>query len=206
MPLILGRLLAEAGADRRDEVVVFAREHRLVPVRLEPMTEEPADILVVVDDENLRFGHRAPADFQHGRGPFVSQVVQDPLDAARAALQRHEWLEGYELLHAADESMELGPEDVLLLAEAAMWAGHLEDVISYLERAYRGYLQEGNTLRAAYVATWIAHDQRGNLQMSVANGWMGRAKRLLDLEEEAPEHGYWALQKSLVELGDRNLP
>ena len=40
--------------------------------------------------------------------------------------------------------------------------------------------------------------------MSVANGWMGRAKRLLDLEEEAPEHGYWALQKSLVELSERN--
>lgn len=136
----------------------------------------------------------------------MSQVVQDPLDAARAALQRHEWLEGYELLHAADESMELGPEDILLLAEAAMWAGHLEDVIAYLERAYRGYLQEGKTLRAAYVATWIAHDQRGNLQMSVASGWMGRAKRLLDLEEEAPEHGYWALQKSLVELSERNLP
>jgi class 3 adenylate cyclase len=147
------------------------------------------------------------ADFQHGsNGEPVSQVVQDPLDAARAALQRHEWLEGYELLHAADESMELGPEDVLLLAEAAMWAGHIEDVMQYLERAYRGYLKEGKTLRAAYVATWIAHDQRGNLQMSVANGWMGRAKRLLDLEEEAPEHGYWALQKSLVELSERNLP
>ena len=87
-----------------------------------------------------------------------------------------------------------------------MWAGHIEDVMQYLERAYRGYLKDGKTLRAAYVATWIAHDQRGNLQMSVANGWMGRAKRLLDLEEEAPEHGYWALQKSLVELSERNLP
>jgi class 3 adenylate cyclase len=40
--------------------------------------------------------------------------------------------------------------------------------------------------------------------MSVANGWMSRAKRLLDLEEEAPEHGYWALQKSLDELNHRN--
>jgi class 3 adenylate cyclase len=136
----------------------------------------------------------------------VSQVVQDPLDAARAALQKHDWAEGYQLLRDADENLELAPEDILLLAEASMWAGHMEDVIAYLERAYRGYLQEGKTLRAAYVATWIAHDQRGNLQMSVANGWMGRAKRLLDLEDEAPEHGYWALQKSLVELGERNLP
>ncbi len=74
----------------------------------------------------------------------------------------------------------------------------------YFERAYRGYLQEGKTLRAAFVATWIAHDQKNNLQTSVANGWMSRAKRLLDLEDEAAEHGYWALQKSLVELSAGN--
>jgi len=147
------------------------------------------------------------ADFEDERkGTPVSQVVQDPLEGARDALRRHEWVEGYQLLRDADETMELAPEDILLLAEASMWAGHMEDVIAHLERAYRGYLQQSNTLRAAYVATWIAHDQRGNLQMSVANGWMSRAKRLLDLEEEAPEHGYWALQKSLMELGDRNLP
>jgi class 3 adenylate cyclase len=145
------------------------------------------------------------ADFQDDPGASgVSQVVQDPLEEGREALQRRAWVEGYELLQRADETGELGPEDILLLAEAAMWAGHLEDVIPNLERAYRGHLQAGNTLRAAYVATWIAHDQRGNLQMSVANGWMSRAKRLLDLEEEAPEHGYWALQQSLVQLSERN--
>jgi tetratricopeptide (TPR) repeat protein len=136
----------------------------------------------------------------------MSQVVQDPLEAARQALQRQEWLEGYKLLMAADEAVELVPDDIVLLAEAAMWAGHQEDVIPYLERAYRGYLQESKTLRAAYVATLIAHDQRGNLQTSIANGWMSRAKRLLDLEEEAPEHGYWALQRSLEELSARNMP
>ena len=145
------------------------------------------------------------ADFQDGcDGDPMAQVVQDPLEGARDALRRQEWAEGYRLLHEADESMELAPEDVLMLADAAMWAGHMEDVIAYLERAYRGYLQSGHTLRAAFVATRIAHDQRGNLQMSVANGWMGRAKRLLDLEEEAPEHGYWALQKSLEELSGGN--
>jgi class 3 adenylate cyclase len=134
----------------------------------------------------------------------VSQTTQDPLAAAREAIRRTEWLEGYELLRAADETMELEPEDLMLLGEAAMWNGQMEMVHPYFERAYRGYLQQGNTLRAAYVATWIAHNQKNNLQASVANGWMSRAKRLLDLEEEAPEHGYWALQKSLTELGEHN--
>jgi class 3 adenylate cyclase len=145
------------------------------------------------------------ADFQdEPQGIPMSQVVQDPLDEARAALARHDWVEGYELLRAADETMELAPEDLMLLGEAAMWNGQMDMVHPYFERAYRGYLQQGNTLRAAFVATWIGHNQKNNLQASVANGWMSRAKRLLDLEEEATEHGYWALQQSLVELGQHN--
>jgi class 3 adenylate cyclase len=134
----------------------------------------------------------------------VSQITQDPLAAGRAAIGRLEWVEGYELLRAADETLELEPEDLMLLGEAAMWNGQMDMVHPYFERAYRGYLQQGNTLRAAYVATWIAHNQKNNMQASVASGWMSRAKRLLDLEEEAPEHGYWALEQSLVELGRHN--
>jgi class 3 adenylate cyclase len=134
----------------------------------------------------------------------VSQITQDPLAAGREAISRLDWIEGYTLLRTADETMELAPEDLMLLGEAAMWNGQMEMVHPYFERAYRGYLQQGNTLRAAFVATWIAHNQKNNLQASVANGWMSRAKRLLDLEEEAPEHGYWALQKSLLELGEHN--
>jgi class 3 adenylate cyclase len=134
----------------------------------------------------------------------VSQVVQDPLEAGRDALRRREWVDAYEHLRAADESAELAPEDLLLLGEAAMWNGHMDELAAYLERAYRGYLQQSKTLRAAYVATWIAHEQKNLLQMSQANGWMGRAKRLLDLEPESAEHGYWALQKSLMEIGEGN--
>ena len=135
----------------------------------------------------------------------MSQVVQDPLEAGREALRRREWAEGYELLKKADESMELEPEDLMLLGEAAMWIGQMDAVAAYFERAYRAYLAVGNTLRAAFVATWIAHNERNNLQMSVADGWMSRAKRLLDLEEEAAEHGYWALQKSLDALSGGDL-
>jgi class 3 adenylate cyclase len=136
----------------------------------------------------------------------VSQVVQDPLDAGRDALSHRKWAEAYDLLRSADEAAELRPEDLMLLGEAAMWNGHMDELLASLERAYRGYLQEGNTIRAAFVATRIAHEQKNNLQMSLANGWMGRAKRLLDLEDESAEHGYWALEKSLLELGAGNYP
>jgi class 3 adenylate cyclase len=145
------------------------------------------------------------ADFGHElKDAPVSQIVRDPLEAGREALRRRDWAEAYELLSTAAENAELAPEDILLVGEAAMWNGHMDELIAYLERAYRGYLQQGKTLRAAYVATWLAHEQKNSLQMSIANGWMGRAKRLLDLEPEAAEHGYWALQKSLMDIGAGN--
>jgi class 3 adenylate cyclase len=135
----------------------------------------------------------------------VSQITQDPLAAGREAIGRRDWAEGYELLKEADESMDLAPEDLMLLGEAAMWIGQMDVVAAYFERAYRTYLAEGKMLRAAFVAIWIAHNERNNLQMSVADGWMSRAKRLLDLEDEAAEHGYWALQKSLDAVNEGNL-
>jgi class 3 adenylate cyclase len=130
----------------------------------------------------------------------VSQVVQDPVEAGREAIRRHAWAEGFELLRAADEAQQLAPDDLLLIGEAAMWSGQMEEVDVYLERAYRGYLDEEQKLRAAFVATWLAHNHRNNLQSSVANGWMSRARRLLDEEEESAEHGYWSLQRALDAL------
>jgi len=130
----------------------------------------------------------------------MSQVVQDPVEAGREAIRRYAWAEGFELLRSADEARQLGPDDLLLIGEAAMWNGQMEESDVYLERAYRGYLDERQRLRAAFVATWLAHNTRNNLHSSVANGWMSRARRLLDEEEESAEHGYWALQKSLDAL------
>jgi class 3 adenylate cyclase len=131
----------------------------------------------------------------------MSQVVQDPLEGGREAVRGGRWAEGFELLRDADESAELGPEDLMLLGEAAMWIGHMDAVDAYFERAYRAYLEDGNTRRAAFVAVWLSHNQKNNLQQSVANGWMSRAKRLLDLEDEdTVEHGYWALEQSLTAL------
>jgi class 3 adenylate cyclase len=136
----------------------------------------------------------------------VTQLAGDPVEAARAAIREQRWADGYELLRSADEGGELAPDELLLLGEAAMWAGHMEEVDATFERAYRGYLQESSYLRAAFVATWLAHNLKNDLQLSVANGWMSRARRLLDAQDEAPEHGYWALQQALFALDDGDFP
>ena len=134
----------------------------------------------------------------------MSQVVESPLEAGRDAVRRRDWEAAYPLLSQADASGDLAPEDLELLAEAALWGGLFTEYMEANERAYKGYVDAGNLPRAAYTATLLAHDYRAQLQSSVASGWLARAKRHLDETEEGAEHGYWALQRSLVAIGEHD--
>jgi DNA-binding CsgD family transcriptional regulator len=62
------------------------------------------------------------------------------------------------------------------------------------EEAFRLYRQAGDNLGAARMAMWLGGDYvdfRGEL--SIASGWRQRARRLLEGEPTAPEHGWLAL-------------
>jgi class 3 adenylate cyclase len=128
----------------------------------------------------------------------VSQVVQDPVEAAHDAYRRHAWAEAYDLLAGLDAGGALGPEDLLLLAETAVLTGRVESYSRYLERAYTGFLDAGNRVRAGFVAILLAHDSGNRLQPAIAAGWRSRATRHLDEAPEAVEHGYLELERSLV--------
>jgi len=134
----------------------------------------------------------------------MAQVIEDPVQAGREALQRRAWNEAWDLLSTADENSELAPEDLELLGQAAQWTGHFQEWLATAERAYARYLEAGNRPRAAYMATELAHEYKNQLQPSVASGWLSRAKRLLDEEPESAEHGYWAIQRALVALGEHD--
>jgi len=134
----------------------------------------------------------------------MSQVLESPLEEGRDAVRRRDWDAAYPLLSEADKATDLAPEDLELLAEAALWGGLFSEYMEANERAYKAYVEAGTLARAAYIATLLAHDYRAQLQPSVASGWLSRAKRHLDETDEAPEHGYWALQRSLVALGEHD--
>lgn len=134
----------------------------------------------------------------------MSQVVQDPAEAGREAVSRHAWQEGYELLKEADGSSELSAEDLEVFAEAALWTAGFEEFLPLMERAYAAHTRAENKLRAAFVAIHLAHDYNLKLEKSAANGWLRRAQRLLESEEEAPEHGYLALELALRALNEHD--
>ncbi|HEY7196041.1 MAG TPA: hypothetical protein VH306_02520 [Gaiellaceae bacterium] len=134
----------------------------------------------------------------------MSQLAENALEAARDAVGRRAWDEAFDLLKAADEEESLAPEALELLSQAALWKVDYGTWFPTAERAYAGYVKADNKRRAAFMAVSLAHEYKNQLQSSTAKGWMSRAKRLLDEEEEGPEHGYWALQQALLELGDND--
>ena len=103
---------------------------------------------------------------------------------------RLEWERGLGLFEEADASVELGPEDLEAMAEAAWWAMRPDDAIDVLERAYAGFVQADNNARAALVALTLSREHGAKLEGSAATGWFNRATRHLASEPEGAEHGY----------------
>ena len=131
----------------------------------------------------------------------MSQVAQDPRDAGREAARRGAWGEAYEHLSAADKDGALDGEELELLAQAALWTGHLGASIEFAERAYARFSDAGENLRAAMTALGLAAEYRNKLQTSASAGWHQRAARLLEQEPEAPAHGFLELQRSMIASG-----
>ena len=96
----------------------------------------------------------------------------DPLEAARAAIARKAWPEAFELLNAADATGSLGAQDLEALALASFFAGQPEREDDAKERAFRAWLDEGDEVRAAYVAI-IARSQPRAARQGLARRGVG---------------------------------
>lgn len=124
----------------------------------------------------------------------------DPLSAGRAALHRREWAEARLCFQAALDA-EQTPEALEGLARAAWYLGDETTVFDGRERAYRLYLECGDRVAAARVATALATDSvefRG--EPAVASGWLRRAGRLLEGQALVPEHAWLAVWEAHLTL------
>ena len=120
----------------------------------------------------------AVAELERGRDSYASEA----------------WTDAYESLSAVDRSDPLGADDLELLATSAYMLGREADYLAILERAYREHLSSGRPLAALRCAFWIGVNLARRGDMGGAGGWLGRAQRLLDQEEdEGVESGYLLL-------------
>ena len=118
------------------------------------------------------------------------------LAAARAAEREFRWADAAGAFRVvATESGD--PAALEGLARCAWW---LDDGVLCLEAreaAYRGYRDAGDALAAARAAISLAWDSLLFGQgASVAQGWLGRARGLLEGEPETREHGWLAVREA----------
>lgn len=121
------------------------------------------------------------------------------------ALARGAWAEARDAFQSTLQSEET-PEALEGLALAAWWLDIADTVFDARERAYRLFLQRDDRSSAARVAVWLAWDCwafRG--ESAVANGWLQRARRLLDGQPECVELAWLECREAalaLLEEGD----
>jgi class 3 adenylate cyclase len=136
----------------------------------------------------------------------VDYAIADPLGAGREAFVRHAWQEAFELLTRADAAEGLAGPDLESLATAAFFAGRADLRMPTLERAFAAYQQQGEVIRAAFIAVEVASAFGLRGKTSVASAWARRAERLLDGHAESYAHGFVALIKSDLAKAAGDIP
>ena len=101
------------------------------------------------------------------------------LERGRDAYAARAWGDAHAFLLSADESEPLGPDDLGLLATAAYMLGRDEEWVAAHERAHHLHLEGDDVEPAARSAFWIGFSYALRGELGPAEGWFGRAQRLL---------------------------
>jgi ATP/maltotriose-dependent transcriptional regulator MalT len=115
-------------------------------------------------------------------------TVETAVAHARDALARCDWAAAYELL-AATPADAADADTLETLADAAWWVSRLDECIAARERAYTLREEAGERRAAARLAMLLYDNHVFKARRSVAGGWLGRARRLLESEPECVEQG-----------------
>jgi LuxR family maltose regulon positive regulatory protein len=116
------------------------------------------------------------------------------------ALSHGAWEEARAAFEAALQARE-SPEALEGLGIAAWWLDLADVMFDVRERAYRLFLERNDHLGAARVAVWLAWDCwafRG--ENAVANGWLQRARRLLDGQPDCGERAWLECREGALAL------
>ncbi len=128
------------------------------------------------------------------------------LQTGREALERGAWTEAREAFERSVAEQE-SPEALEGLGVAAWWLDLADLVFDVRERAYRLYRERNDAVGAARVAVWMGWDYwafRG--EDAVANGWLQRARRLLEGHGQVPELAWLELREGALALFEHGDP
>lgn len=120
---------------------------------------------------------------------MVVVAVESPADGF-AALAEGRWGDARARFEAALAGGETA-EDCFGLAMALWWLGENHACVERCSRAYALFRAAGDAPGAAQCAVWLAITYKANFaNFPAANGWLGRAERLLEPSAPGPLHGW----------------
>ncbi len=118
-------------------------------------------------------------------------MLTDDLERGRECFRTRRWQEAFAALTIADGAASLAASDLELLATSAHLTGREADYAAALDRAHHAHVADGERRRAARCAFWLCLQAMLRGQAGPMEGWLARARRLLEGEaQETPEHGY----------------
>ena len=127
-------------------------------------------------------------------------MTADLIAEAGAALGRRAWAEAAELYQRALAAEETA-EALEGFAVACWWQDDVDAAIAARERAYVMRRERGDTVEAARVAGFLAWDYGAMRGINaVANGWLQRARRLVEDLEPSAEHAWLSLIEASFHL------
>ncbi len=176
----------------------FSRKVRLP---LQGLALTPTPLLILSCQTFLEGMMKSPTSLF--RMTFMNNATsstQDALIAGREALARAAWEEARASFEAA-LNLEETPEACEGLSWAATWLEDGATAIEARERAYRLYRERGDHSSAARMAIWLTSDYfdfRG--EPAVADGWLQRARRLLEGLAPTPEHAWLTFMDGYLAL------
>ena len=135
----------------------------------------------------------------------MHSAAADSLEAGRDAVKRHAWTEALEAFAAADRDGGLSPEDLVMMGEAAWWAGKPDEAVGPLERAFAAYVEAGRPSDAAGVAFQLGYVAFRRQAPSVGGGWVGRAAGLLEDLPESWMHAWLYLFAAIGAVMDHRM-
>ena len=113
------------------------------------------------------------------------------LARGRVCYRQRAWASAHEALSRADRSGTLSAEDLERLALSAYFIGRDSEYLATLQRAYHAFVADKADTRAARAAFWLGLRLLLKGEAGHANGWFGRARRLLDRKQrDCVERGY----------------
>jgi tetratricopeptide (TPR) repeat protein len=115
------------------------------------------------------------------------------LEEGRESFRIQAWGAAFSQLSEADREEDLGAEDLLQLAQAALLIGRETEGVDHLARAHQAFLNRGEVQPAARCAFWLGFTLLIDGESAKAGGWLSRAGRMLDSQPDCAEKGFLLL-------------